>query len=74
MKAKSITTIREMLQLKVDNASYHYKVTKATLEEKYETEWLDNKVTEEEKSIWHDYKKVLREAEELLEDFENHQW
>lgn len=74
MKAKSITTIREMLKLKVENASYHYKVTKATLEEKYETEWLDNKATEDEKKMLHDYREELRDAEELLEDFENHQW
>ena len=74
MKAKSITTIREMLQLKVENASYHYNVTRATLEEKYETEWLDNKVTKEEKRTLDDYRENLREAEELFEDFENHQW
>ena len=74
MKAKSIATIREILQQKVENASYHYKATKHALEEKYETEWLDNKITEEEAAMLHGDRKVLREAEELLEDFENHQW
>lgn len=74
MKAKSIATIRNILQLKVENASYHYKVTKHTLEEKYETEWLDNKITDEEKKMLCHDREDLREAEELLEDFENHQW
>lgn len=61
MKAKSIATIRNILQLKVENASYHYKATKHTLEEKYETEWLDNKMTDEEKKMLCHDREDLRE-------------
>lgn len=74
MKAKSIAMIRTILQQKVENTSQQYKATKHVLEEKYETEWLDNKITEEEKAMLYGNRADLREAEELLEDFENHQW
>lgn len=73
MKAKSIAMIRGILQQNAENARYHYNVTRAALEEKYGTEWIDSRVTAEEKEMLYDDKKNLREAEELLEDFENHQ-
>ncbi len=74
MKATTITAIREMLQLKVENARYHYDVTRSSLEKKYETEWLDKVITKEEKKTLDGDRDYLRRAEELLEDFENHQW
>ena len=74
MKAKSIATIREILQKKVESASYQYKTRKYNLEQKYKTEWLDNEMTEQEKKMLYGDRETLREARELLEDFENHQW
>lgn len=74
MKAKSIATIREILQKRVESASYQYKTRKYNLEQKYKTEWLDNEMTEQEKKMLYGDREILREARELLEDFENHQW
>lgn len=74
MKAKSIATIREILQKRVESASYQYKTRKYNLEQKYKTEWLDNEMTEQEKKMLYGDRENLREARELLEDFENHQW
>lgn len=74
MKAKSIATIREILQKRVESASYQYKTRKYNLEQKYKTEWLDNEMTEQEKKMLYGDREILREARALLEDFENHQW
>lgn len=74
MKAKSIATIREILQKRVESASYQYKTRKYNLEQKYKTEWLDNEMTEQEKKMLYGDREILGEARELLEDFENHQW
>lgn len=74
MKAKSIATIREILQKRAESASYQYKTRKYNLEQKYKTEWLDNEMTEQEKKMLYGDREILREARELLEDFENHQW
>lgn len=74
MKVKSITTIREILQKRVESANYQYKTRKYNLEQKYKTEWLDNEMTEQEKKMLYGDREILREARELLEDFENHQW
>ena len=74
MKVKSIATIREILQKRVECASYQYKTRKYNLEQKYKTEWLDNEMTEQEKKMLYGDREILREARELLEDFENHQW
>ena len=51
MKAKSIAIIREILQKKVESASYQYKTRKYNLEQKYKTERLDNEMTEQEKKM-----------------------
>lgn len=74
MKAESIVIMRAMLQSKIEDARYNYKVTKRTLEEKYKTEWLDNVITNEEKKKLYKDKIILMETEKLVEDFENHQW
>lgn len=74
MKAKSITAIREILQKRVESANYQYKTREYNLEQKYKTEWLDNEMTEQEKKMLYGDREILREARELLEDFENHQW
>lgn len=74
MKAESIVIMRAMLQSKIEDARYNYKVTKRTLEEKYKTEWLDNVITNEEKKKLYKDKIILMETEKLIEDFENHQW
>lgn len=44
------------------------------MEQKYNTEWLDKIVTEQEKKQLNGNKQLYNEACELLEDFENHQW
>ena len=74
MKAKSIATIREILQKRVESAGYQYKTRKYNLEQKYKTEWLDNEMTEQEKKMLYGDREILSKARELLEDFENHQW
>lgn len=74
MKAKSIEEIRTILKQRVQSASYQYKTRKYNLEQKYKTEWLDNEITEQEKKMLYGDREILREARELLEDFENHQW
>ena len=74
MKAKSINTIREILQQRVENASYQYKTKKYNLAQKYGTELLDKEMDEQEKKMLYGDREILREARELLEDFENHQW
>ena len=74
MKAKSIEAIRKILEQRVQSANYQYKTRKYNLEQKYKTEWLDNEMTEQEKKMLYDDREILREARELLEDFENHQW
>ena len=74
MNGKSIVTIREILQQRVENANTCYKTRKYNLEQKYKTDWLDNEMTEQEKKMLCGDREILREARELLEDFENHQW
>lgn len=74
MKAKSITSIREILQHRVTDAAIGYKARKYNMEEKYKTEWIDKEMTEEERKAFYADKEALTEAIELLEDFENHQW
>ena len=74
IKVKSIATIREILQQRVENDNTCYKTRKYNLEQKYKTDWLDNEMTEQEKKMLCGDREILREARELLEDFENHQW
>lgn len=74
MEAKSITGIHEILIREVERTQYAHKVLRADLEQKYNTEWLDNVITEQEKQRLKKTYQLYREARELLEDFENHQW
>ena len=74
MKAKSINRIHEMLKSDVEHTRYAYKTMKYNLEQKYNTEWLDKVITEQEKKQLNGNKQLYNEACELLEDFENHQW
>ena len=48
MKAKSINRIHEMLKSDVEHTRYAYKTMKYNLEQKYNTEWLDKVITDQE--------------------------
>lgn len=74
MKAKSILTIREMLKKERDDAYKDYKYTKEHLEEKYDTEWIDNKLSDSEKEELNDVKEKYWQLNEAYEDFENYEW
>lgn len=75
MKAKSIATIREILIQNEKDASCQYKTHKYNLKQKYNVEWLGAAVmTNQEKTELNNDKNSLKEARELLEDFENHEW
>lgn len=74
MKAKSINRIHEMLKGDVEHTRYAYKTMKYNLEQKYNTEWLDKVITEQEHKQLNGNMQLYNEACELLEDFENHQW
>lgn len=75
MKAKSISAIRQMLALQVSDAGRNFKALKKKLEQKYDTEWLTDKILEEfESKALEDLKEEFDEANEIFEDFEQHQW
>ena len=74
MKAESRNIIHEMLKRDVEHTQSAYKTMRYNLEQKYNTEWLDKVITEEEKKQLDENKQLFTEACELLEDFENHQW
>ena len=74
MKAKSICFIREYLTQKRDAAKDQYEYKREFLQNKYDTVWIDSAATEHE---WEELRAAKLEyecLEELLEDFENHQW
>lgn len=74
MKAKSIELIREMLKKEIDEAYKDYRYTKDYLEEKYQTEWIDNKLKDFEKEELDDVKEKYLNLHEAYDDFENHEW
>lgn len=74
MKAKSIDIIREMLKKERDDAYKDYKYTKDYLEEKYQTEWIDNKLSDSEMEELCKVKVKYYDLNEAYEDFEKHDW
>ena len=74
MKAKSIEIIREMLKKERDDAYKDYKYTKDYLEEKYQTEWIDNKLNDSEMEELREAKIKYYNLNEIYEDFEKHDW
>ena len=74
MKAKSICLIREILTKKRDVAKGQYEYVRGFLQNKYDTVWTDSAATERELEELHVAKLKYECLEELLEDFENHQW
>lgn len=75
MKAKTISAIREMLASQVSDARINYKALQKKLEQKYDTEWLTDKILEDfESKALKDLKEEWNEAEDIFEDFENYQW
>lgn len=74
MKAKSIEIIREMLKKERDDAYKDYKYTKDYLEEKYQTEWIDNKLSDSEMEELRKVKVKYYDLNEAYEDFEKHDW
>lgn len=74
MKAKTISAIREMLKENKDRAYRDYKALKEKLEQKYDTDWLENTLNDYEKKAYYDLREECYEAEDIFEDFENHQW
>lgn len=74
MKAKSIEIIREMLKKERDDAYKDYKYTKDYLEEKYQTEWIDNKLNDSEMEELREVKIKYYNLNEVYEDFEKHDW
>ena len=74
MKAKSIEIIREMLKKERDDAYKDYKYTKDYLEDKYQTEWIDNKLNDSEMEELREVKIKYYNLNEVYEDFEKHDW
>lgn len=74
MKAKTISSIRNMLIKQKENAHKDYKDLRQKLEQKYDTEWLDNVLNDYEKKAFYGLREECDEAEEIFEDFEHHQW
>jgi hypothetical protein len=74
MKAKTISAIREMLAAQVSDARRDYKALQKKLEQKYDTEWVDDLLDDYEKKALYDLRKECYEAEEFFEDFESYQW
>lgn len=74
MKAKSIEIIREMLKKERDEAYKDYKATKEYLEDKYQTEWIDNKINDSEFKELREVKIKYCDLNEVYEDFEKHDW
>ena len=74
MKAKSIEIIREMLKKERDDAYKDYKYKKDYLEDKYQTEWIDNKLNDSEMEELREVKIKYYNLNEVYEDFEKHDW
>lgn len=74
MKAKSIVLIREVLIYQRGKAFSKYQNIKDTLQTKYDTVWLDSVATKSELKDLRTIKEAYECLDELLQDFENHQW
>ena len=74
MKAKSICFMRDMLIYQRGKAFSTYQDIKGTLQTRYDTVWVDSAATKTELNELRKAKKNYECLEELLEDFENHQW
>lgn len=74
MKAKSIEIIRGILKKERDDAYKDYKYTKDYLEEKYQTDWIDNKLSDSEMEELREVKIKYYDLNEVYEDFEKHDW
>ena len=74
MKAKSITTIGEILKQNKENAYVSYRNFKYNLEQKYNTDWLNDVIEDTERVKLNGMKKEYESLYELYEDFESHQW
>ena len=74
MRAKSICFIREYLMKKRDVAKSQYEYVRGFLQDKYDTVWTDSDATKSELEELRAAKIEYECLEELLEDFENHQW
>ena len=74
MKAKSICFMREFLTNNRDKAKDIYEYKRRFLQNKYDTVWTDSVAEESELSELRIAKIEYECWEELLEDFENHQW
>lgn len=74
MKAKSIEEIRQILKDKKVHAKLAYQSFKISMEKKYNTEWIDGEMNEDEKKTLYRIKEDYNEACELFEDFEKHEW
>lgn len=73
MKAKSIITIEDILRQKKEEAKADYKSIRTRLEEKYNTEWLDE-IVESEKEMLEEARNNYYELEQLYDDFDQHKW
>lgn len=74
MKVDSIEKIHKMLKRNVDCRKNGLENKRKGLEEKYQTEWLDSVMTNNEKLNLNYDRQEYREACDLLKDFEEHQW
>lgn len=74
MKAETISVIRTILIQKRENAYRDYKALRQKLEQKYETGWFNDKLTDYERKALVDFKEEFYKIKEISEDFENHQW
>lgn len=74
MKAETISVIRTILIQKRENAYRDYTALRQKLEQKYETGWFNDKLTDYERKALVDFKEEFYKIKEISEDFENHQW
>ena len=63
-----------MLKKERDDAYKDYKYTKDYLEDKYQTEWIDNKLNDSEMEELREVKIKYYNLNEVYEDFEKHDW
>lgn len=74
MKAKTIEGIDEMLRQKVKSTQAYYRMLKKELEEKYDSEWLNNCLTSAEAKSLKGARDDYCYWNELYNDFKNHDW
>lgn len=74
MKTTTINAIEAILKARAEESTTSYKITRDRLMKKYDTCWLNEIMSEDEKNLLHKKKKQMSEDVEIYEDYERHQW